>query len=311
MTTFFIGDVALDEYYTCDRWPGRADKGMVRELPAEIGGSIANAAVVHAALGGETQFISLLNDSPLSRRLIDDIRQNGVGADHMLIDPAIAESRNLIFLTDGEHVVLTVEMGEQPMWLAPATLAALRRPGLLYTTLYRVRRLHTQTEQGLLKQADLVADLRQHGRRAIFDLDVGGCTREDMPYLSGAAVVIFNQVGFRAAFGHDDISRIGDWIRDHQIGWVVRTLAAEGAEASDGHTRLQAAGYPVNVVDVTGAGDTFGGALTWCLTQGQSFAEALDFSIAAASRSVTIHGPRGGKADAEAVHAWRDENRQR
>ena len=50
MTTFFIGDVALDEYYTADRWPGRADKGFVRELPAETGGSIANAAVVYAAL---------------------------------------------------------------------------------------------------------------------------------------------------------------------------------------------------------------------------------------------------------------------
>ena len=96
MTAFFIGDVALDEYYTAGRWPGRADKGVVQELPAEIGGSIANAAVVHAALGGETHFISLLNDSPLSQRLADDLRQNGVGVDHMLVDPAIAESRNLI-----------------------------------------------------------------------------------------------------------------------------------------------------------------------------------------------------------------------
>jgi len=311
MTAFFIGDVALDEYYTADRWPGRADKGMVQELPAEIGGSIANAAVVHAALGGETQFISLLNDSPLSGRLTDDLRQNGVGIEHMLVDPAIAESRNLIFLIDGEHVVLTVEMGEQPMWLAQATLAALRRPGLLYTTLYRVRRLHSRTGNGVLRQADLLSDLRRHGRRAIFDLDVGGCTPEDMPYLAGAAVVIFNQVGFRAAFGHDDMARIGGWIRDHEIGWVVRTMAADGAEAFDGETRLQAAGYPVNVVDVTGAGDTFGGALTWCLGEGRSFAEALDFSIAAASRSVTIHGPRGGKATPGEVLAWRKEEHDR
>lgn len=309
MTAFFIGDVALDEYYTADRWPGRADKGMVRELPAEIGGSIANAAVVHAALGGDIQFISLLNDSPLSRRLIDDLKKNDVAADHMLTDRAVAESRNLIFLIDGEHVVLTVEMGEQPMWLPPATLAALRQPGFLYTTLYRVRRLHAQTDGGVLKQADLVADLRRHERRAIFDLDVGGCAPEDLPYLKGAAVVIFNQVGFRAAFGHDDITRIAGWIRDHEIGWVVRTLAADGAQAHDGETRLEANGYPVDVVDVTGAGDTFGGALTWCLTQGQSFAEALDFSIAAASRSVTIHGPRGGKASAEDIRAWRAQRR--
>lgn len=309
MTAFFIGDVAIDEYYTADRWPGLADKGMVTELPAEIGGSIANAAVVHATLGGDTQFISLLNDSPLSQRLIDDLRQNGVDVDHMLVDPTIAESRNLIFLIDGEHVVLTVEMGEQPMWLAPAAMAALRQPGFLYTTLYRVRRLHSQTDDGVLKQADLLSDLRRHGRRTIFDLDVGGCAPEDMPYLTGAAVVIFNQVGFRAAFGHDDLSSIGGWIRDHEIGWVIRTMAADGAEAFDGETTLRAAGYPVEVADVTGAGDTFGGAMTWCLSQGKSLPEALDFSIAAASRSVTVHGPRGGKAPAETVLAWQDERR--
>lgn len=309
MTAFFIGDVALDEYYTADRWPGRADKGMVRELPAEIGGSIANAAVVHATLGGDTQFISLLNDSQLSHRMIADLRQNGVGVDHMLTDPAIPESRNFIFLIDGEHVVLTVEMGEQPTWLAPATLAALRQPGFLYTTLYRVRRLHAETEEGPLGQADLLADLRRHGRRAIFDLDVGGCAPEDLPYLTEAAVVIFNQVGFRNAFGHDDLSRIGGWIRDNKVGWVVRTLAAEGAEAFDGNSRAHVAGYPVAVADVTGAGDTFGGALTWCLARNQPLADALDFAVAAASRSVTVHGPRGGKARVEEVERWREERR--
>lgn len=310
MTSFFIGDVALDEYYTADRWPGRADKGMIKELAAEAGGSIANAAVVHAGLGGETQFISLLNDSPLSQRLIGDLKESGVGVDHMLIDPAIPESRNFIFLVDGEHVVLTVEMGEQPMWLDATALAALRQPGFLYTTLYRVRRLHARADQGILKQADLLADLRQHGRRVIFDLDVGGCVPEDLPYLVGAAVVIFNQVGFRAAFGHDEITIIGDWMQAHEIDWVIRTLAGDGAEASNGDTVLRVPGFPVDVVDVTGAGDTFGGALTWCLSQGQTIEEALDFSVAAASRSVTIHGPRAGKANTEEIHRWLKEQRQ-
>ncbi|MHA4736192.1 carbohydrate kinase family protein [Ensifer adhaerens] len=309
MTAFFIGDVALDEYYTADRWPGRADKGMVKELPAEAGGSIANAAVVHAGLGGDTQFISLLNDSPLSERLIADLRQNGVGVDHMLIDPAIPESRNFIFLVEGEHIVLTVGMGEQPMWLSGDSLKALRQPGYLYTTLYRVRRLHAKTQNGVLKQADLLRDLHSNGRQAIFDLDVGGCTPEDMPYLTGAAVVIFNQIGFHTAFGHDDINLIGDWMREHQIDRVVRTLAADGAEARNHETVLRVPGFTLKVVDVTGGGDTFGGTLTWCLSQDQSFEEALDFAVAAASRAVTIHGPRAGKATPEDVLAWRRRHR--
>src|SRR5690606_27812781 len=137
--------------------------------PDECGGSIANAAVVYAALGGKPEFISLLNDSALSDRLIADLAANGVATTHMLRQPGIPESRNLIFLVNGEHVVLTVEMGQQPMHLPPEAMAALRQPGVLYTTLYRVRRL-VEAATGL-SQADLLADLRAHGRKLIFDLD--------------------------------------------------------------------------------------------------------------------------------------------
>lgn len=303
MTALFIGDVALDEYYTADRWPGIADKDFIRELPAECGGSIANAAVVHAGLGGATEFISLLNESPLSERLIADLAENGVSTRHMLRHPSIPESRNLIFLVAGEHVVLTVEMGQQPMLLPPETMAALRQPGYLYTTLYRARRLHEA--DSALKQAALLDDLRRHGRGIVFDLDVGGATEADLPYLQDAEVVIFNQVGFRATFGHDDLAQAADWRRANGIARLIRTTAADGAEALDGDRIVRAPGHKVAVVDVTGAGDTFGAALVWCLGQGRDFGSALTFAVAAAARAVTRHGPRGGRASVEEVEAWR------
>jgi len=307
--TFFIGDVAIDEYYATDRWPGPADKGFVRQMPAEMGGSIANAAVVHAALSGPTEFISLLNDSPLSQGLLADLRGNGVGVDHMLRDAALPESRNLIFLVGGEHVVLTVEMGEQPMWLPDETMAALRQPGFVYTTLYRARRLRHRLGTGdVLERADLLADLRRNGRRLVFDLDVGGCSDDDLPLLAGAEIVIFNETGFRASFGHDDICRIAPWMKAAGIAHVIRTIAAEGAEATDGQDFHRVAGYAVPVVDVTGAGDTFGGALVARLSGGQSFPDAMAFAVAAASRSVTVHGPRGGRASVAEVLAFRAAN---
>ncbi|MBN8629440.1 MAG: carbohydrate kinase family protein [Rhodobacterales bacterium] len=305
MTAFFIGDVALDEYYSADHWLGPAEKGFVKELPAECGGSIANAAVMHAALGGATEFLSLLNQSPLSDRLVADLNTNGVSTRYMLRDPEIPDSRNLIFLVDGEHVVLTVEMGQQPMWLPAEALAALRGPGFLYTTLYRARRLHARTPDGVQAQAGLLADLRAHGRRVIFDLDVGGATEADLPYLQGADVVIFNRIGFRATFGHDDIAQVAGWMRQNRIARVVRTMSEDGAEALDGDHLVRVPGYRVTVADVTGAGDTLGAALTWGLGRGDGFADTLDFATAAAARSVTRHGPRGGKAAPEEVRAWR------
>jgi sugar/nucleoside kinase (ribokinase family) len=298
---FFIGDVALDEYYAADRWPGLADKGFVTQLDSYVGGSIANAASVHAGLGSPTEFVSLLNLSPISDRLIAELEQRGVSVRHTLRQDGIAESRNLIFLAGGEHVVLTVDMGFQPMDLPDELMRDLRRPGYLYTTLYRSRRLR----HGDLLQAALLQDVRAHGRRTVFDLDVGGFAEADLPYIRGASVLILNQVGYAAAFGDEPAESLGRWMAEHEVGAVVRTRAADGAEAFDGSRRYDVPGHKVSVEDVTGAGDTFGGALVHVLGQGGGLGDALDLAVAASARAVTIRGPAGGIATRSQIAEFR------
>ncbi|MEP9386057.1 carbohydrate kinase family protein [Mesorhizobium sp. KR9-304] len=298
---FFIGDVSLDEYYAAERWPSLADKGFVDFLGSYVGGSIANAASVHAGLGSPTEFVSLLNFSPISDRLIAELEERGVSVGHMLRQEGIAESRNLIFLAEGEHVVLTVDMGFQPMELSGKLVRDLRQPGYLYTTLYRSRRLR----HGELGQAALLQDLRAHGRRTVFDLDVGGFGETDLPYLRGASVLILNQVGYATAFGDRPIDGLDGWMAENEVGAVIRTRAADGAEAFDRQTRYDVPGYAVPVEDVTGAGDTFGGALLHVLGQGGGLDEALELAVAASARAVTIRGPAGGIASHAEIAAFR------
>lgn len=295
---FFIGDVALDEYFVADRWPGPADKDFVTAAGDYVGGSIANAASVHATLGGPTEFVSLLNTSAISKRLCEELETRGVSIRHMLFDETIAESRNLIFLTGREghreHVVLTVDMGTQPMELSSELMTELRQEGLAYTTLYRARRLRHQGLSG----AELFADLRRHGRRVVFDLDVGGFGPEDLSYLHGASVLIFNQLGYTQAFGDTPITHLGLWLRDNEVGCVIRTRAEDGAEAFDGQVHHDLPGISVPVVDVTGAGDAFGGSLVHALGLGTGLRAALDLAILASARAVTVQGPAGGMATA-------------
>jgi sulfofructose kinase len=298
---FFIGDVSLDEYYASDRWPGLADKGFVDFLGDYVGGSIANAASVHAGLGSPTEFVSLLNFSAISDRLVAELETRGVSVRYMLRQDGIAESRNLIFLAGGEHVVLTVDMGFQPMELSAGLMHDLRRPGFLYTTLYRARRLR----HGPLAQAGLLQDVRKSGRRTVFDLDVGGFGEADLPYLRGAALLILNQVGYAAAFGDRSVDSLSRWMDENEVGAIVRTRAANGAEAFDRERRYDVPGYAVRVEDVTGAGDTFGGAMVHVLGQGGGLDAALDLAVAASARAVTIRGPASGIAGHAELVAFR------
>ena len=59
--------------------------------------------------------------------------------------------------------------------------------------------------------------------------------------------------------------------------------------------------YPVQVVDTTGAGDTFNAAFAVALSEGKTTKESLGFANRAASISVTKFGAEGGMPTREEV----------
>ncbi len=61
--------------------------------------------------------------------------------------------------------------------------------------------------------------------------------------------------------------------------------------------------FDVPVVDTTGAGDTFCGALVLALAEGQGEADALRFASAAAALAVTKPGAQPSLPRREAVEA--------
>ncbi|MCC6312710.1 MAG: carbohydrate kinase family protein [Thermomicrobiales bacterium] len=297
---FFIGDVALDEYFTADRWPGLGDKAMLQPLATYVGGSIANAAAVHAGYGAPTEFVSLLNRGEGSRRLCAELAAGGVGVAHMLHDETMPDSRTIVVLVDGEHAVLIPELGDAPMILPDATLAALRRPGFLYATPGRIRRLRASGMDALA----VLRSAQAAGRQVVYDLDVEGVDPRDEPFLRGARAVIVNRIGFSASFAGWSDERIIEWMRRREIGMLAATLAAEGCRAYVPDRTIAVPGLAVSVVDVTGAGDTFGGSLVYALERTDDPAVALRFANAAGAASVTRRGPRAGVGSAANVLAF-------
>ena len=137
-------------------------------------------------------------------------------------------------------------------------------------------------------------NFRHRGRRLVLDLDVAGFGPDDDALLRGAAAVILNRIGFGRSFGDAKPDAVLRWMATHEVGLLVRTLAEDGAEIYDGTSVAARPALRVPVVDVTGAGDTFGGALVHGLAHGRPMEETIEIAIAAGSRAVTIEGPQGG-----------------
>lgn len=297
----FIGDVALDEYFAADTWVLPGNKAIIETLATYVGGSIANAARVHAGLGGATEFISLLNRQDLTHQMLDALAEGGVGVPNMLFDDEIGDPRNLIFLVEGEHVVFTPDVDDRPMWLSDDALTELAAPGFVYTTLNRARRLRS----GELDAAGVLSALRAGGRRIVFDLDVDGADDNDIELVRGAHVVMMNDRGFETTFGvRASDGDVHSWLETRGVQVLLRSQAAAGAIAYTADETITTRGYAVPVTDVTGAGDTLGGALVFALGAGWPLSRAIAFAVAAASRSVMHLGPNGGVAEVTEIERF-------
>lgn len=307
----FIGDVAIDEYFRAEFWPRPGDKGTIESTGSFAGGSIANAACVHAGFGGATEFISLLNYGASTNLMLETLDEAGVLYPNMLFDTSIGDQRNLIFIVEGEHVVLTPDLDDRPMKLSGVALAALAGPGFVYTTLRRARRLRAPGRDG----AAVLGYLRAAGRHVVFDLDVDGFNDDDREFLRGAHVVLMNDLGFENSFGltadgENCTAKVQKWLTATGVGMLVRSRASKGVVAYTLDGSIVISGYDVPVVDVTGAGDTLGGALVYALGQEEGLRSALGFAVAAASRSVMHYGSRGGVSTPEDVREFHEHFRR-
>src|SRR5262249_23635691 len=93
--------------------------------------------------------------------------------------------------------------------------------------------------------------------------------------------------------GEDDPEAAARGLRERTGAPVVITLGGDGVLVLDDDAERIPAPR-VDVVDTTGAGDTFNGALAAELAAGRPLADAARFAVAAAARSTTGEGARGG-----------------
>ena len=297
----FIGDVALDEYFRPSAWPAVA-KIELEPLGSYVGGMIANAAAVHAALGDDTRFVWTMRPGEATRRLLADLE--GLGVDTALVTFAdhLADSRNIILLAGDDHVVMTPALGLRAIDLADETVQAMCEARFVYTAIGDLRALR----HGELGALDVIDRFRAAGTPLVLDLDVCATQPGDADLIDRVDLLLVNAVGFeRLSSGRPAGAVVADLLAAG-TSVVVRTLGAAGCRVSTRAGEVAVEGLDVDVVDVTGAGDTFGAAFAFALGRADSVLAAATFANAAAARAVTAMGARSGIATVRQVSEFMD-----
>lgn len=293
----FFGDVAQDEYYAAPHFPDAGDKVIVETLPAQFGGMVANAAAIFAHYGMPTTFMSQLNSGSLTQKLLGQLRELGLNTDYVIFDEDVPESRCIVLLSGDQHVVIIPNLGIAHTEITQGAFEHIAEAEFLVTTLTDARPFR----MGNLTAPEVLQAFRDRGVKVVMDLDVYNLENHPSGLVQYCDILFMNSLGERrfTESGND----IETCLAGNAIA-VVITRDSEGCELHTVEGVTLVPGFPAEVVDVTGAGDTFSSSFLFAYSTTRSFYEAAEFANAAAALSVGQVGARGGMTTQKTVHAF-------
>ena len=295
--SFFIGDVALDEYYKAPYFPKIKEKIVVHSLKSEVGGMIANAASIFSSYRGKAYFLAMLNSGPVTQFLCEALRKGGIDTSYVQYDDNLPDSKTIIILAENEHTVFIPTLGLQRFEISQEVVERLCGAKYIYSNIVEARPLC----YGELKAVDILRKARGAGAKIVFDLDVGEMEVEDEALLYEVDILFLNELGLRRFSAKGSIESTIEKLLGYGIQTVVVTLAEKGAKVYTKKCNVSVDGIKVDVTDVTGAGDTFCSSFIFALDKTNDLELSAIFANAAAARSVTMMGARSGMASVDTI----------
>jgi ribokinase len=279
-----IGNAAVDESLTVEAWPAPGMSVFAANTGRDLGGKGANQALILARCGVDVGFLTLVGDDEAGAWVLATLAAEGI-ADLRASRTATGTDRSVILVGPaGENAIVTT-----------VDCAASLTPDDVRAAL-----VGATPGDALLVQGNLTLEAT---RAALSGARAGGLATafNPSPIRDGFAallplvdLLIVNLHEARSLSGEGDPSAAAKALRRAGAGVVVVTLGGDGvlAETADGSITVPAAA--AEVVDTTGAGDTFAGVLIARWTRAGVLRPA-DVAAAAAAAAITV-GRRGTRA---------------
>jgi sugar/nucleoside kinase (ribokinase family) len=279
-----VGLNATDTVMTVRKFPALGGKERVVSSSLQAGGQVATALVTCRRLGLSARYIGKVGGDRAGRFQLASLRREGLDLDHLQVVRGAPNQFGFILVdqTTGERTVFwgrDARLAVTPQELKPAAIASAR---VLLVDGCDVDACLTAARWARRAQVPVVADLDT----------VYPKVETLFPYID---YLIASTHFFPAVTGHaDPCQGLKYMAREYGVRAPGMTLGSEGALVYQAGRFHYSAGFAVDTVDTTGAGDVFHGAFIYGLLAGWDIAHTLDFSNAMAALNCTALGARAG-----------------
>lgn len=274
-----VGHACFDLTFAVPHHPGPDEKGVAEGLVSCGGGPAANAAVAVARLGLRAAFAGYLGTDPWGDRHLQEFHDEGVNTDFIFRGSAPTPLSAILVKPDGMRTVINYH-GET---------GYLKADSLDFSDMHPVVLLFDGHQPWL--SLALVEVAKQAGIPTI--LDAGSVHAGTRALADKVDYLVCSKKFAREYTTQADPERVAARL-NRLAATTVITLGRDGLVWSKAGIVQRLPAFEVKVVDSTGAGDVFHGALAAGLVEGRTWEEALRFASAAAALCCTRLGARPG-----------------
>lgn len=297
---FVIGDVNIDLVVAgCSQVPEPGQEVFVDNITMHVGGGAALFAISLAKLGFQVAFNGVLGEDIYGRYVREQFSQYGIDTrwiktsqkNQTGITIAINPERDRSFITyAGSNSELSLDL------LNVDDAASGRH---VHLTGYRGKANHDAyvaaakalKERGVTLSCDVGWDDTGEWYKGIFEL------------MSYADVFFMNETEAIHYTGCETIEASLAYLAERGDQVVVR-LGADGAVAIQNGKQIHQPVFKVDVVDTTGAGDSFNAGFLYGFLTKQSIEACLRYGNACGALSVSAYGGSTGTPNLEGLHGF-------
>jgi ribokinase len=296
---FVVGSINQDFVLSVERRPEPGETVTEAQLSKGNGGKGANQAAAAALLGASVKFLGRVGDDGFGEPLVEALADKGV--DTSLIEASPDSSTGTAFITvtpDGENAITVapganrslsvedVDDASDAIGDARVLVAQMEVPPEVV-----LRAVEIAARQGTRALVNL-APTTEVPRKLLEKLDPLVVNEHEAAFLLGARVE-----------GVDEALSVAPELRELGPRSAVITLGEDGSVFSDEDSTRHVPSPEVEVVDTTGAGDAFVGALAGQLARNACLEDAVAYAVRAGAAAVTRRGAQGSLPTPEAIEA--------
>lgn len=281
-----VGSVNVDLVVRIDRLPEPGETvtgGSFHRVPGGKGG---NAAAAAARLGARARIVGLVGPDDLGDEARRDLAAAGVDVGSLGTGGAPTGVASILVDADGRNVIA----------VAPGANAELPADHVR-DSLSAIETDRAVVVANLEIPDRAVSAAAETAERRGWPFVLNPAPARPLPHglAERCAVVIANEIEAQA------LGLPGS------LGGASAAIVTRGLEGADlhrpGRPVHRQAGFPVEVIDTTGAGDAFVAALAWSMLEGAPLERGVRLACAAGALACRALGARAGLADRSEVEA--------